>query len=173
MDSEIGLSVVDRFSHKFFEFINEATPDSTIQTFIDYLNPVFLGSTPVYRGDLFDRPADQIKIFDFIAVKPREDVESGIEECEFVYEKVKGDIPDIPDIPSIPGIPSIPSIPDIPSIFSIPDNKEITDIFHDKEIHKTTSKRIIYNIDFHKKPSNNLNLLIFIITSSCLIRSIL
>lgn len=92
MDSEIGLSVVDRFSHKFFEFINEATPDSTIQSFIDYLNPEFLGSTPIYRGDLFDRPADKIKIFDFIAVKQREDVEVGIEGCEVVYEKV--DIPD-------------------------------------------------------------------------------
>lgn len=104
MDSEIGLSVVDRFSHKFFEFINEATPDSTIQTFIDYLNPVFLGSTPVYRGDLFDRPADQIKIFDFIAVKPREGVESGIEECEFVYEKVKvkDDIADNKEIHKTP-----------------------------------------------------------------------
>lgn len=88
MDSEIGLSVVDRFSHKFFEFVKESTPDSTIQNFIDNLDPEFLGSTPIYRGDLFDRSADKIRIFDFVAGKKREDVETGINRCESVYEKL-------------------------------------------------------------------------------------
>jgi glycosylphosphatidylinositol transamidase (GPIT) subunit GPI8 len=88
VDSEIGLSVVDRFSHKFFEFVKESTANSTIQNFIEYLDPIFLGSTPIYRGDLFDRPADKIKIFDFVAAKSREDIESGIEGCDVVYNKV-------------------------------------------------------------------------------------
>jgi glycosylphosphatidylinositol transamidase (GPIT) subunit GPI8 len=88
VDSEIGLSVVDRFSHKFFEFVKESTANSTIQNFIEYLDPIFLGSTPIYRGDLFDRPADKIKIFDFVAAKSREDIESGVEGCDVVYNKV-------------------------------------------------------------------------------------
>lgn len=100
MDSEIGLSVVDRFSHKFFEFVKESTPDSTIQNFIDTLDPEFLGSTPIYRGDLFDRSADKIKIYDFVAGKQREDIETGIEGCESVYEKlVQEEILEKPDKP--------------------------------------------------------------------------
>lgn len=81
--------MIDRFSRKFFDFLTEATPETTIQNFIDYLDPEFLGSTPIYRGDLFDRPADQIKFFDFVSAKSREgedDVEKNIEECETIYE---------------------------------------------------------------------------------------
>ena len=63
-----------------------STSESTIQEFIDYLNPEFLASTPVVNGDLFNRPANQIKLSDFTAAKSREDVETDIEGSEAVYE---------------------------------------------------------------------------------------
>lgn len=64
------MSVVDRFSHKFFEFLKSSTSESTIQDFINDLDPSFLGSTPIFHGELFPRPADQIKIWDFLSGRP-------------------------------------------------------------------------------------------------------
>lgn len=34
------------------------------------LDPDFLGSTPIFHGELFPRPADQIKIWDFLSGNP-------------------------------------------------------------------------------------------------------
>ena len=48
-----------------------APPSSTIQDLIDFLDPNFLGSTPLHRSDLFPRPANQIKIYDFFASSPQ------------------------------------------------------------------------------------------------------
>lgn len=67
VDSEIGLSVIDKFSHLLYDFLKTASPASTIQQFLNILDPDFLSSTPNVRDDLFTRPADQIKIFDFFA----------------------------------------------------------------------------------------------------------
>lgn len=86
MDSEIGLSVVDRFSHKFHEFLQESTPTSTFQDFIASLDPEFLGSTPIFRGDLMSRPADEIKFFDFIAWKGVEAEIGNIVACNKIYK---------------------------------------------------------------------------------------
>ena len=73
MDSEIGLSVIDRFSHKLIEFLKHSTNESNLNEFIESINSDldFLASTPVFRGDLFPRPANLIKIFDFFANTPR------------------------------------------------------------------------------------------------------
>ena len=68
--------------------MTESNSETKIQDFINYLDPEFLGSTPIYRGDLFNRPADQIKMHDFISAKPREDIEKDIEGCESVYDRV-------------------------------------------------------------------------------------
>lgn len=48
-----------------------APPSSTIQDLIDFLDPNFLGSTPLHRSDLFPRPANQIRIYDFFASSPQ------------------------------------------------------------------------------------------------------
>ncbi len=66
--------------------MRESTSESTIQEFIDNLDPEFLASTPVHRGDLFNRPANQIKLFDFTSARSREDVETDIEGSEALYE---------------------------------------------------------------------------------------
>lgn len=97
MDSEIGLSVVDRFSHKFYEFLKESSPESTVQDFITSLDPEFLGSTPIFRGDLMPRPANEIKIYDFISWSGVETQIEHIEPCNRKYNANRIEYTDFSD----------------------------------------------------------------------------
>lgn len=53
------------------------------------LDPNFLGSTPIFHGELFPRPADQIKIWDFLAGKPIKRISlTGSNESELELESL-------------------------------------------------------------------------------------
>ena len=67
--------------------MKKSTETTSIQDFLNDLDPQFLGSTPFYRSDLFPRPANQIKIFDFIySENPK--IEP-VTVCETIYYKNK------------------------------------------------------------------------------------
>lgn len=46
-----------------------------------------MGSTPISRGDLFSRSADQIRIFDFVKAGKKEVDLGKIEHCNKIYTK--------------------------------------------------------------------------------------
>lgn len=70
MDSDIGLSVIDRYSYQLYEFLQTAKTDTTLQQLIDNFDPEFLSSTPIIRADLFPRDASSVRLLDFFGAKP-------------------------------------------------------------------------------------------------------
>lgn len=65
-----------------------STTESNLQQFIDVLEFEFLNSTPAHRQELFNRPANEIKIFDFFASNEPALQKVKLIEYEITYEKV-------------------------------------------------------------------------------------
>jgi len=66
-DSDIGIAVIDRFTHhtlNFLEKINQ-TSKSTMKDFFDSFDPQELLSNPGVRTDLLKRPVEEILLTDF------------------------------------------------------------------------------------------------------------
>lgn len=67
VDMDVGLSVMDRFTHQLCEFLQAAQPSTSLQQLIDHFEPAFLASTPVVRSDLFTRPAGEVLLSEFFS----------------------------------------------------------------------------------------------------------
>ncbi|KAF8196655.1 peptidase C13 family-domain-containing protein [Mycena galopus ATCC 62051] len=66
-DPELGISVIDRFTHYILEYmekINKTSHDSMADLFASY-DPAKIHSDPGVRSDLFPRPLDEVRITDF------------------------------------------------------------------------------------------------------------
>lgn len=67
LDSDVGVSVVDRFTYytlAFFEKLNMYSNASLNSLFKSY-NPSMLLSTAYYRMDLYERPLDEVPVTNF------------------------------------------------------------------------------------------------------------
>ncbi|CAK5271790.1 unnamed protein product [Mycena citricolor] len=67
-DADIGVSVIDRFTHyvlEFMEGINKTSQDTVADLFASY-DPEKIQSDPGVRSDLFRRPLDQVRLTDFL-----------------------------------------------------------------------------------------------------------
>ena len=69
VDTEIGLSIMDRFSHQLFEFLQASQSQTTLQQLLDHFDPTFLAASTVIRSDLFSRPAGEVLISEFFSGK--------------------------------------------------------------------------------------------------------
>ncbi|KAJ7154799.1 peptidase C13 family-domain-containing protein [Mycena filopes] len=66
-DNDIGVSVIDRFTHYILEFmeqINKTSHESMADLFASY-DPAKIHSDPGVRADLFGRPLNEVRITDF------------------------------------------------------------------------------------------------------------
>ncbi|GAB2274674.1 glycosylphosphatidylinositol anchor biosynthesis [Dionaea muscipula] len=67
LDSDIGVSVVDRFTYytlAFFERLN-IYDNTSLSSLFDSYNPKLLMSTADYRADLYQRPLQEVPVTDF------------------------------------------------------------------------------------------------------------
>ncbi len=69
VDTEVGLSIIDRFTHQLVEFLQARQPDTTLQQLIDHFDSSFLSSTTVTRSVLFSRPTTDIFLSEFFSGK--------------------------------------------------------------------------------------------------------
>lgn len=68
VDEEVGVAVVDRFSHQVLQFLSES-PDGSMKDFADSWDPLFLHSNPVLDTSRMDRPPDRIALSDFFTCR--------------------------------------------------------------------------------------------------------
>ncbi|KAJ7448050.1 peptidase C13 family-domain-containing protein [Mycena latifolia] len=66
-DREIGVGVIDRYTHYVLEFMERVNKTSyaTVQDLFDTYDPVKILSDPGVRADLFKRPLDDVRLTDF------------------------------------------------------------------------------------------------------------
>ncbi|KAJ7449506.1 hypothetical protein FB451DRAFT_1287156 [Mycena latifolia] len=66
-DREIGVGVIDRYTHYVLEFMERVNKTSyaTVQDLFDIYDPVKILSDPGVRADLFKRPLDDVRLTDF------------------------------------------------------------------------------------------------------------
>ncbi|KAJ6487626.1 glycosylphosphatidylinositol anchor biosynthesis protein [Mycena sanguinolenta] len=67
-DPDLGVSVIDRFTHyvlEYMERINKTSHESMADLFA-YYDPVKIHSNPGVRADLFHRPLSEVRITDFL-----------------------------------------------------------------------------------------------------------
>lgn len=103
------------------------------------LDPNFLGSTPIFHGELFPRPADQIKIWDFLAGQPIKRISlTGSNELELLLKFLD----------------SAQSV----------ESGSVSDPVHAHSSKKTSDKRTIYSLKYDKNnPKYPYPYLIFLI----------
>ncbi|KAJ7665892.1 peptidase C13 family-domain-containing protein [Mycena polygramma] len=80
-DADIGVSVIDRYTHyvlEFMERINKTSHESVADLFATY-DPVKIHSEPGVRSDLFGRPLEEVRITDFLGGVAHVEVGAGVE----------------------------------------------------------------------------------------------
>ncbi|KAJ7664731.1 peptidase C13 family-domain-containing protein [Mycena rosella] len=67
-DNDIGVSVIDRYTHYVLEFMEgiNKTSHETVRDLFDIYDPAKIHSEPGVRSDLFTRPLDTVRITDFL-----------------------------------------------------------------------------------------------------------
>jgi len=75
-DNDIGVAVIDAFTHYVLEFMEKINKTSQIsmKELFDSIDPAKLGSHPGYRTDLFKRPLEKTLITDFFGGVARVEV---------------------------------------------------------------------------------------------------
>ncbi|KAK7044918.1 GPI-anchor transamidase [Favolaschia claudopus] len=79
-DNDLGISVIDRFTHyvlEFMERINKTSHESMADLFA-YYDPVKIHSDPGVRSDLFRRPLSEVRITDFLGGVAQVEVGEGV-----------------------------------------------------------------------------------------------
>jgi len=66
-DSDLGVSVVDRFTYQTLDFLERINlyDNNSLSSLFDSYNPYLLDSTPYYRKDLYQRHLDEVPVTDF------------------------------------------------------------------------------------------------------------
>ncbi|KAJ7206999.1 peptidase C13 family-domain-containing protein [Mycena haematopus] len=80
-DPDLGVSVIDRFTHYILEYmerINKTSHESMADLFASY-DPVKIHSNPGVRSDLFHRPLSEVRITDFLGGVAQVEVGAGVE----------------------------------------------------------------------------------------------
>ncbi|KAJ7716094.1 phosphatidylinositol glycan anchor biosynthesis, class K, isoform CRA_c, partial [Mycena metata] len=78
-DNDIGVSVIDRYTHYILEFmeqINKTSHESMADLFASY-DPAKIHSDPGVRADLFGRPLNEVRITDFFGGVAQVEVGNG------------------------------------------------------------------------------------------------
>uniref|UniRef100_A0AAV1VLP0 GPI-anchor transamidase n=1 Tax=Peronospora matthiolae TaxID=2874970 RepID=A0AAV1VLP0_9STRA len=70
-DSELGLSVIDRFTFSTLDYlqrmkVGSSIRNGTLRDLFNFYDPKMLFSTPAYRTDILGRPIDEVLITDFL-----------------------------------------------------------------------------------------------------------
>uniref|UniRef100_M4B6V7 GPI-anchor transamidase n=1 Tax=Hyaloperonospora arabidopsidis (strain Emoy2) TaxID=559515 RepID=M4B6V7_HYAAE len=70
-DSELGLSVIDRFTFSTLDYlqrmkVGSSIRNGTLRDLFNFYDPKMLFSTPAYRTDILGRPIDEVPITDFL-----------------------------------------------------------------------------------------------------------
>ncbi|KAJ7089361.1 peptidase C13 family-domain-containing protein [Mycena belliarum] len=75
-DNDIGVSVIDRYTHYVLEFMERVnkTSHATMKDLFDSYDPVKISSDPGVRADLFTRPLDEVRLTDFFGGVARVEV---------------------------------------------------------------------------------------------------
>ncbi|KAJ7451068.1 peptidase C13 family-domain-containing protein [Mycena latifolia] len=75
-DNDIGVSVIDRYTHYVLEFMERVnkTSRATMQDLFASYDPVKIHSEPGVRADLFARPLDEVRLTDFFGGVARVEV---------------------------------------------------------------------------------------------------